>query len=460
MSGGSWGWPERRGRAMWRRPELLWLAVLCAVLATPARAAASATALPDTPAGQVLGDFLDALNGADDAQRESFIRAYPSCGMTLDEMKRWRADTGGYDLLELYSNDRTNVFFRMKARTNGSEEIGRVQVTGTTSTEIVALGAWRVPAGARFEPITLDDAARGRVIESAANTFERSYVDPPIGKLMAADLRRRAARGEYRTMLYGDAFASSLTRQLREISHDKHLEVRFSYGVPPAESAADRAAADAKRLAADNCGFTRAEHLQPNIGYLKFDQFADLATCASTAGAAMTFLADSDALIIDLRENHGGAPAMVEFIATYLLDRRTHLDDIFNRDDNATTQEWTLPYVPGRKFIGKPVFVLTSKGTFSAAEALSSWLKNLKRATLVGETTSGGAHPTDLRRIDDHFSVRVPYARSVNPITGANWEGTGVEPDVKVAAAQALEVALDLAAKEIGRDGPNPAAAP
>jgi hypothetical protein len=439
---------------MWPRTDLFCLAVLCCVLAVAARADAPAPALPDTPAGQALGEFLDALNGANAAKRESFIRAYPSSGMTLDEMTRWSTDTGGYDLLEVYSNERTNVFFRVKARTNGYEEIGRLQVKASTPTEIVVLGAWRVPAGARFEPITLDDAARTRVVEFAANTFDRSYVDPRIGKLMADDLRKRAARGEYRAMLYGDAFAKSLTRQLREISHDKHLEVRFSYGVPPAESAANGAEAESKRLAADNCGFVRAEHLQPNIGYLRFDQFADPAICASTAGAALTFLADSDALIIDLRENHGGAAAMVEFIATYLLDQRTHLDDIFNRDDNATTQEWTLPYVPGRKFIGKPVFVLTSKGTFSAAEALSSWLKNLKRATLVGETTLGGAHPTDLRRIDDHFSVRVPYARSVNPITGTNWEGTGVEPDVKVAAAQALDVALDLAVKESSRNRP------
>ena len=215
--------------------------------------------------------------------------------------------------------------------------------------------------------------------------------------------------------------------------------------------------AQARRFAAINCGFEKAEHLRPNFGYVKFNMFADPQFCASTAAAAMTFLADSDALIVDLRDNRGGHGGMAEFIASYLFDQRTHLDDIFSRAENATREEWTLPYVPGKKFVGKPVFVLTSKQTFSAAEALSYWLKNMKRATLVGETTLGGAHPTDTKPIDEHFSVRVPFSRSINPITKANWEGTGVEPDVKVAADEALEAALKLAAEALSKNQSKPA---
>ncbi|HEU4779866.1 MAG TPA: S41 family peptidase, partial [Steroidobacteraceae bacterium] len=188
------------------------------------------------------------------------------------------------------------------------------------------------------------------------------------------------------------------------------------------------------------------------------NMFGDPEICAHTAGAAMTFVADSDALILDLRDNRGGHSGMPEFIASYLFDQRTHLDDIFNRAENATKESWTLPYVPGKKFVGKPVFVLTSRQTFSAAEALSYALKNLKRATLIGETTLGGAHPTDTRPIDNHFAVRVPIARSISPITKTNWQGTGVEPDVKVAAADALDVAHRLAVEVIGKNRTSAAA--
>ena len=127
-----------------------------------------------------------------------------------------------------------------------------------------------------------------------------------------------------------------------------------------------------------------------------------------------------------------------------------------DRAGNPTQETWTLPDVPGKKFLGKPVFVLTSKRTFSAAEALSYSLKNLKRATVIGETTLGGAHPVELKPIDTHFSAAVPFGRSISPITKTNWEGTGVEPDVKVAADQALDVALKFAEEEISRKRPNP----
>jgi C-terminal processing protease CtpA/Prc len=169
--------------------------------------------------------------------------------------------------------------------------------------------------------------------------------------------------------------------------------------------------------------------------------FADSEICASTAIAALNFLADSDVLILDLRDNHGGMSGMVVLIASYLFDEPIHLNDAYDRK-NAIKEFWTSPNVPGKKFIGKPVFLLTSKATFSAAEDFCYAVKNLKRATLVGERTGGGAHPVDLQRIDDHFSIVVPLARSISPITKTDWEGAGVEPDVNVPAADALTEAL------------------
>jgi C-terminal processing protease CtpA/Prc len=157
---------------------------------------------------------------------------------------------------------------------------------------------------------------------------------------------------------------------------------------------------DPRQLAAVNCGFEKAEHYPPNIGYLKLTMIAEPENRIQTATAAMTFLADSDSLIIDLRETRGGSPRMVAVICSYLFDESVHLDDIDDHQENMTEQLWTIPYLPGKKFTGKPVLVLISGRTFSASEELAYDLKSFKRATLIGETTGGGAHTVAPHRID------------------------------------------------------------
>jgi C-terminal processing protease CtpA/Prc len=197
-----------------------------------------------------------------------------------------------------------------------------------------------------------------------------------------------------------------------------------------------------------NCAFEKVEWLPSNIGYLKFNGFADPEICGPTVAAAMGFLANVDALIIDLRNNGGGSPEMVAYVCSYLFTERTHLNDLYNRKEDKTTEFWTKD-VPGPRLAKQPVLVLTSKRTFSGAEEFTYNLKNLKRATIIGETTGGGAHPVSGHRIDDHFMIGVPDARAINPITKTNWEGTGVEPDIKVPASDALEVAKKMAAEQI-----------
>jgi C-terminal processing protease CtpA/Prc len=158
----------------------------------------------------------------------------------------------------------------------------------------------------------------------------------------------------------------------------------------------------------------------------------------------MNFLANTDALIVDLRENGGGSPVMVAYVQSYLFSQRTHLNDLWTRRTNTTDEYWTRD-VPGKRFGGsKPVFVLTSRNTFSGAEEFTYNLKNLKRATIIGETTGGGAHPVSGHKIDERFMIGVPFARAINPISKTNWEGTGVEPDVKVPAAEALATAQKM----------------
>jgi len=283
------------------------------------------------------------------------------------------------------------------------------------------------------------------VVAGAAKLIREFYVFPDVAARTAAGLEAQQKRGDYRGITDGEVFAVRLEDDLKALSGDKHLGVDyFTEGKPPQEPSS-RPHPDPRKLAASNCGFEKADHYPPNIGYLKLNAFAEPEFCSSTAVAAMNFLADSDALIVDLRDNGGGSPHMVALISSYLFDEPTHLDDVDDHSQHATEQHWTFPYMPGRKFTGKAVYVLTSRRTFSSAEEFSYDLQSLKRATLIGETTGGGAHTMAPHRIDEHFYIRVPFGRFINPITRTDWEGSGVEPDVKVPASDALDEALQRA---------------
>jgi hypothetical protein len=308
--------------------------------------------------------------------------------------------------------------------------------------------------GVSVADFRIDAAMRAKVIDSAIAKLDQSYVFPDVAKKMGEALRAREKRGEYNSVTNGLSFAALLTEHLRDVSHDRHLGVDFSPARFPVMQAApdpDMVARMRQRMESMNCGFVRAEQLPGNVGYLKFNFFADPDVCGPTASAAMNFLANVDAMIIDLRDNGGGAPKMVAYVSSYLFSQRTHLNDLWTRRTNVTDEYWTRDDVPGKRFGGeKPVYVLTSRRTFSGAEEFSYNLKNLKRATLVGETTGGGAHPVNGQRIDDHFMIGVPFARAINPISKTNWEGVGVEPDVKVPAADALTIAQKLIADKRG----------
>lgn len=202
-------------------------------------------------------------------------------------------------------------------------------------------------------------------------------------------------------------------------------------------------------LEQQNCTFSKLEILNHNIGYIKFGAFPPPDICGPTVVAAMNFVAHTDALIFDLRENHGGDPEMVEFMVSYLFSQPTHINDLTNRHENETHQYWTLPWVPGTRLVAQPVYVLTSHQTFSGGEEFTFDLKAQKRATIVGETTGGGAHPMQGLPAGDRFTIGVPFGRPINPVTKGDWEGTGIEPDVKVSATEALTTAEKLAADKL-----------
>jgi C-terminal processing protease CtpA/Prc len=204
------------------------------------------------------------------------------------------------------------------------------------------------------------------------------------------------------------------------------------------------------RASVDNFGFQKVERLPGNVGYIELSGFLPAEVGGDTAAAAMNFVANADALIIDVRKNGGGAPSMVALLCTYLFGPEPrHLNDLYFRPSDSTHQWWTMPYVPGKRFENKPVYVLTSKRTFSAAEEFTYNLKTQKRATIVGETTGGGANPGGMRPLGENFVMFVPSGRAINPITKTNWEGTGVTPDVPVTADLALKTAHLKALKTI-----------
>jgi retinol-binding protein 3 len=319
---------------------------------------------------------------------------------------------------------------------------------------VVTFSLRAIPPGTKVSDSPVDAPTRTRVVEGAAAKLNEYYVFPDLATKMGDAALARLKRGEYDSITDGDAFAAKLTEHFREISHDKHLRVMYNPAVLPQGQPGrgpDAAAQYRRQMERINCGFEKAERFGPNIGYLKFNMFADPEVCGPTAIAAMNFLGNVDAIIFDLRDNGGGDPKMIALISSYLFSEPTHLNDLYNRKEDASTQYWTLPYVPGKKLTGKPVFVLTSSRTFSGAEEFSYNLKNLKRGTIIGETTGGGAHPVSGHRIDDHFMIGVPFARAINPISKTNWEGKGVEPDVKAPGGEALEVAKKLAAEQLAK---------
>jgi retinol-binding protein 3 len=406
--------------------------------------------VPDTPAGHTLQAWLDAFNSGDRAKIETYVKTVDQ-SQSVDGMFSFRNQTGGFELLSIESSEELHIRFRVKEKGGPTTALGNLLVKDGQPPTVGTFGLRALPPGAVLENVTLDAAGRKKVIDGVDKNLKEYYVEPATAQQMADALTMHQTKGDYDAISDGDTFAARLTKDLQDVSHDKHLRVDFSpFKMPPqTESSPGDEARFHQQMERQNCAFDKVEILPNNIGYVKFNAFMDASFCGPTVVAAMGFVAYTDAIIFDLRQNGGGQPAMVTLIASYLFDKPTHLIDIYNRKEDSTTQNWTLSYLPGPRLTKQPVFVLTSKRTFSGAEEFAFDLKNQKRAMIVGETTGGGAHPVSGHRVADYFMVGVPFAKSLDPVTKTNWEGTGVEPDVKVPAADALATAEKLAMEKI-----------
>jgi retinol-binding protein 3 len=308
------------------------------------------------------------------------------------------------------------------------------------------------PASAQWDGVasaaqnsSIDAMERQRVISGAAANLRQHYFDRDTAQQTADALLAHEKRGDDDAAKDGAALADLLTKQMRDASHDMHLVLEYSQrplpeGPPP--QTADGMARFRNAMLQQNCMIRKAEILPHDIGYLKLDFFADTSVCGSEMRSAMASLNQADAIIFDLRDNTGGFPDSVSLIASYLFDRPEYM---YGPRGAPTVDSWTRSPVVGNELADKPVYVLTSGSTWSGAEQFSYDLKMLRRATLVGETTRGGAHAGVFQRIDDHFGIGIPEVKPINPFGKDDWEGVGVQPDVKVKAADALETAVKLA---------------
>jgi hypothetical protein len=289
------------------------------------------------------------------------------------------------------------------------------------------------------------------IVTKALELLRANYVFPDEAERAAAAIEARLEAGEY-DGLDEITLTDRVTGHLQDITGDKHLRLRLGGGPGPHREPPKRPDREKMRTMGrlDNFGIRRVERLGGNVGYIDLRRMAVAANAGPAIAAAMELVAGTYALIIDMRHNGGGAPDGVVFWCSYLFDGEpTHLNDIFRADTGETRQFWALPYVPGTRYPDQPVYVLTSERTFSGGEDLCYTLQALGRAQVIGETTGGGAHPTRPFPVSPAVHIGIPFARSVNPVTGTNWQGTGVVPDVAVPEAQAYDTAYARALEHV-----------
>lgn len=353
----------------------------------------------------------------------------------------------------------------MKRRINVYHQVCLFAAASLALLLMAVSGAWAAPdtTGTPPAPSRLDAAERARVIDGVLRRLNEGYIFPDVARKMEAYVRERAAATAYDHIKDGPALAQALTGDLRAISKDLHISVAYSADALPQMAPMQKPAPEEwekmrRAQARENFGLAKVDILPGNVGYLDFRYFTALEFAQDTYSGAVAVVANTEALIIDLRRCGGSmSPDALPFLLSYLFAEPTRLSEIYWRHSDSTQQFWTLPTVPGRRYLHRPVYILTSGQTFSGAEGMAYDLQSLKRATIVGDVTGGGANPGGSQRVDDHFAVWVPVGKVTNHITKTNWEGSGVTPDVKVPAPLALTAAHVDALKKIAAAERDPA---
>jgi hypothetical protein len=322
----------------------------------------------------------------------------------------------------------------------------------------LALGAIACAQGVTKGTEPISTAMKEEAIHSFVSLFRENYVFPDVADRASKILEQHLANHDYDSLTEGDAFAHLVTQQLKEVCKDAHLRFGYSAEVLPARKQKEAPSPEElKQRKHDeqflNAGYERVDRLPGNIGYLEVRSFDSPDAVTEPLKGAMELLANTDALILDLRRNGGGSPESVQMLCSYFFGQEpVHLNDLYDRKGKILFSSWTSKHVSAKRYLNREIYVLTSKRTGSGAEECAYDLQCLKRATIVGEPTWGGANPGGSYRLSDHFRAFIPSGRAENPYTKKNWEGVGVLPDVAVAPADGLKTAHLLALKHLLND--------
>jgi tetratricopeptide (TPR) repeat protein len=286
-----------------------------------------------------------------------------------------------------------------------------------------------------------------KVVQKIESLLETKYVLPELAKKYAEIFKKKYESGYYKSYTNSKEFAEQITTDLISITKDKHIKFRViessDIGENPENSLHHPVRYHLLGIN-ENKGFSKFEWIEGNIGYLDIRRLYYFSDITDVVNTCMKILSNACAVIIDLRENGGGSG---DYLSSYFLEYPTQLNGWYSREDDFLTEFWTSK-IPGVEPLTEvPLFLLTSKRTFSAAESFAYDMKVRKRAIIVGDSTKGGAHSVDLYKIDHQFEIYIPTARAINPITGGNWEGTGVIPDIIIPSESALDTAIVLARK-------------
>ncbi len=294
---------------------------------------------------------------------------------------------------------------------------------------------------------TFDAAQRNQILNGISQDLN-AYIYPDV----AAKIRQTLEANRPALVAIGDPqkFAHAVSDELHASGHDAHLNLVYSADLlaPDADPTPAEVLHDREATKLHNAGVLAVQWLPGNVGYIRIGGFpSDSTDVRHAIDAAMATIANTDALIIDLRRNGGGDPSSLDYWMGYFFAKPTELTSIhWMTPKPHVDRQFSAAQVSGARYL-KPIYVLTSAHTFSCAEQFTYDLKALHRATIVGETTGGGANPGDFRRLTDHFAVFIPTGSAYNPYTKTNWEHTGITPDAPVQAADALVTAYTLALK-------------
>lgn len=299
------------------------------------------------------------------------------------------------------------------------------------------------------QTIRKDTININQLINSLTECLNNHYVFPEKAKSISMYLQSQLNDNSYAAyVIKPQKLAEQIEIDISKIHHDPHMHIQYDPAFVPRENnkpSKDEINQSKNYWKENNYSFKKVEILPGNIGYFSFNVFVDdIESAKSTIYSALKFLANTNAIIIDLRENYGGSPHMVSQMESYFFKEKMHMNDLINRSSNDTTFFYADPAKADSLNLSMPVYILTSHSTFSGAEDFSYGLQKAKRATIVGEITGGGAHPQMPFSVGQVFVISIPYARSLNPVTKTDWEGTGVVSNVKIEASAALSKTQEL----------------